>query len=59
MKYGPDWRPPWRTPEKAQCKGTLCGGQLVVASTLDGEGLCASCSDTPARQDERVLRLEL
>lgn len=59
MRYDESWVPPWRSLEQARCVGELCGHQLVVASTLDAEGLCALCSDGPAKVEERELRFEL
>lgn len=62
MIYGQDWVHPARTTEQARCAGRLCQGEgipglLVMACTLDAEGLCASCARTPASEDDYELRL--
>lgn len=62
MKYDADWIPPWRQTEQARCKGEGCTsdgahpGTLVIASTLDPDGLCAACGRTAA-DDHTRLRL--
>ncbi len=59
------WIPPWRVGlPQARCGGRLCQGEgmpgkLVVAITLDDDGLCASCARTPAKADDYLLSLDL
>ena len=62
MDYGPDWVPPWRVGlPQARCAGRLCNGEglpgrLVVAATLDAEGLCVNCARTPSTDEDYQLR---
>ena len=51
MVYDDDWRPPWRHTKKARCNGRLCTpegipNRLVMACTLDKDGLCVNCART-------------
>lgn len=62
MRYDDSWVPPWRQTEQARCKGDGCThtgtlpGCLVIASTLDPDGLCAACGRT-ADETHRELRM--
>lgn len=64
MRYDDDWIAPWRHAEQARCKGEGCTsngahpGTLVIAATLDEQGLCAACGRL-ADDSNRELRLEV
>lgn len=62
MRYDEHWVHPARTMVQARCVGPNCTpdglpGKLVMACTLDAEGLCVSCARTPAGEDEWRLPL--
>lgn len=63
MRYNDEWVAPWRLGQpQALCTGDGCtyggthSGTLVIASTLDAEGLCANCGRTvdDSRQQLRI-----
>lgn len=64
MNYGPDWTPPWAAGQPlARCRGRDCTWEgtpnlLVVASTLDAQGLCAQCARTPNGENRQLPQEE-
>lgn len=63
MTYDEGWIHPARHAEQARCQGQGCTsdgahpGKLVIASTLDEAGRCASCGRS-ADDDHTRLRME-
>lgn len=62
MIYDENWVHPARTTEQARCVGRLCQGEglpgkLVMACTLNAEGLCANCRRGPGDDDRHQLRM--
>lgn len=60
MAYNDDWVPPWKQGlPQARCVGINCTqdgipGRLVVAITLDKDGLCRPCAQTADTSDQEL-----